>query len=578
MLKLDLRYKGKLDSKITFLFNNIAKQLRGQFTQLVSELSEPMKGNIDWWVEGPASRNTLVSPFFHYYCVFHLVDELINNNYDISEIIVDSLALEKILKQYFYINGKSITIKYEGNRLKSYFKQLFIIIVKIPLELYRRIYQYRCAQKTRHFQRLIPDKPLTLIDVFVFPGFISKDRYYNGLWENLNNEQRETTFFVPTLTGLPRRKILSAYEELRIADRNFMIKEDYLKISDLLFAISHYYRLFKIKIKITIVLGVDISLLVKEELRSMRSYSVAVTGLLNYRFSKRIKEQKTKLRIIIDFFENQVLDKGWNTGFNLHYPKIPSLGYMGYVPPLHYLCSFPSKIEYSSGILPFKIAVIGKGFINSTREFATTLNVESSPAFRFQHVWNVSIANPDSSYFTILVALSITSEESFNILKLVKEFLKTTGSDNLRFWIKPHPTMSEETLKKGLSSKWPEEFILIEGPSSDYIPRSDTMISGMSSICLETIALGIPVIVVENMNGLSYNSIPEEIPQDLWRSCRTSYDIKSAIEFYRNRSDGELNRHKEIGLKIREEYFEPVTREGVLKFLGLKGETTFGKS
>ena len=114
MLKLDLRYKGKLDFNIAVLFNNIAKHLRGPFTQVVSEISEPMKGNIDWWVEGPASRNTLVSPFFHYYCAFHLVDELINKNYDISEIIVDSFAFEKILIKYFYKNGKSIPIKYGG--------------------------------------------------------------------------------------------------------------------------------------------------------------------------------------------------------------------------------------------------------------------------------------------------------------------------------------------------------------------------------------------------------------------------------------------------------------------------------
>ena len=316
-------------------------------------------------------------------------------------------------------------------------------------------------------------------------------------------------------------------------------------------------------------MGEEISSLVKEELRSMRGYSSAVGGLLNYRFSKRIKEQKTKLHIVINYFENQAVDKGWNAGFNKFYPDIPTIGCRGYIPSLQYLCTFPSIIEYNSGILPSTISVIGKGFIDSTREFATILNVENSPAFRFQHVWNESAAKPDSNYFTILVALSIMSEESFNILNLVNEYLKTIGSNNMRFWVKPHPAMSEKELKDGFDNKWPEEFIIIQGLSSEYIPRSDIMISGMSSICLETIALGIPVIVVENLEGLNYNTIPEEIPQDLWRLCRTSDDIKNAIEFYRNRSDGEFIRHKEIGLKIRKDYFEPVTKESVLKLLML---------
>ena len=560
---------GKLDSEINVLFNNIAKQLRAPFTQMVSDLSKPMQGNIDWWVEGPASRNTLVSPFYHYYCAFHLIDELINKNYDISEIIVDSFALENILKQFIRANGKSIPIIFKDKRLKSYCKQIIILFVRLPLEIYRRIYQYRCAQKTNHMQKPIPKKPLALIDVFVHPGYISKDRYYNGLWENLNNKQRETTFFVPTFSGIPAREILSAYEELRMADRNYLIKEDYLKISDLVYAVGHYLRLLKIKISPTIVLGVEISPLVKEELRSMRGYSSAVGGLLNYRFSKRIKEQKTKLRMVIDWFENQVVDKGWNAGFNKFYPDIPTIGCRGYIPSLQYLCSYPSKIEYNSGILPATISVIGKGFIDSTREFAAILNVENSPAFRFQHVWNESTAKPDSNYFTILVALSIMSEESFNILNLVNEYLKTIGSNNMRFWVKPHPAMSEKELRNGFDNKWPEEFIIIQGPSSEYIPRSDIMISGMSSICLESMSLGVPVIVVENLRGLSYNPIPEEVSQDLWRPCRTPNDIENEVEYYQNRSDEEINRHKEIGLKIREDYFEPVTKEGVRNFLML---------
>ena len=63
------------------------------------------------------------------------------------------------------------------------------------------------------------------------------------------------------------------------------------------------------------------------------------------------------------------------------------------------------------------------------------------------------------------------------------------------------------------------------------------MISGMSSICLESMSLGVPVIVVESLRGLSYNPIPEEAPQDLSRSCRTLNDIANAIEYYQNQKD-----------------------------------------
>ena len=569
-MKLDLRYNGKLENETSIIFNEVANHLKIPFTSLVEELSEPLKSNLDWWVEGPASRNSLASPFFHYFCALHFIVELINKNYEISEIVVDSLALENIFNQYFRINCKSIKVKHKEKKLKSYFKQVIMPFVKIPLEFYHNIYQFRCALKTKHLNKPIPNKPLTLIDIFVIPGFISKDRYYNGLWENLKDEQKESTFFVPTLVKIPKKKMASAYKELRTADRNFLIKEDYLKIKDLLYALGHYFRMLKMKIYPTIYMGVDISSLVKEELMSMRGYSNAVVGLLNYKFAKRIREQKIKLRLVINWFENQVVDKGWNYGFNFYFNKITIIGYRGLIPArLHLSQRSPTGIEHQSNVLPNKIAVIGKGFIDSTKEFVSELNVVSSPAFRFQHVWNERAAKPNSNYFTVLVALSIMPGESIHIVQVVKDCLKKINIKNIRFWIKPHPTMSEEILKKGLGSSWPEEFILVEGPSSDYIPRSDIMISGMSSICLETITLGIPVIVVENFSGLTFNPLPEEIPQNLWCSCRESEDVQIAIEYYYNRSYDEFSHYKEVGMKIREDYFDPVTTEGVLEFLNI---------
>ena len=127
MLKLDLGYKGELVPEISALFNKIAEQLRGSFTQTVSEISEPVKHQIDWWVTSPASRNTLASPFFHYYCSLYLLEELLKKNYEITEIIVDSLALKKIIKNYINIHGKSIPVRYNEKRIKFYFKNQFLI-------------------------------------------------------------------------------------------------------------------------------------------------------------------------------------------------------------------------------------------------------------------------------------------------------------------------------------------------------------------------------------------------------------------------------------------------------------------
>jgi len=569
-MELDLGYQGNLDPEIAVLFNKIANKLRGPFTQMVSEISEPMKGNIDWWVEGPASRNTITSPFFHYYCAFNLVHELIKKDYNISKIIVDSFALEKILKQYFRINGKSIPIKYKGIRFKSYIKQLIIPFIIISRELYSCIYQYRFAQKTKHLQKLIPNKDLTLIDMYVLPGFISKDRYYNGLWEYLSSDKKRLTFFVPTLVMIPKSEILEAYKKLRGSNRNFLIKEDYLKIRDILFAIGHCFRIMRIRVKPIHILGIDIAPLIREDINSMKGLNNAVIALLNYRFVRRLKERSVRLRLVIDWFENQVVDKGWNAGFNSFYPNVKTVGYSGQIPSSNYLCSFPSECEKINGLLPSEIAVVGKGLVESTKEFVSELNVKTAPSFRFKHVWNQDTTKPDPDYCTVLVTLSQIPKLTIEVLNIVYEVMDTTSSNSLRFWIKPHPSVSDISLKEWWDSEWPQDFIIVEGDANYYLPRSDILISGMSSICLEAIAFGIPVIEIEDTSGLIYNTIPKEVPKDLWRSCRTSQQVSEATHHFKNLSHEDIKKHQKLSFQVREKYFEPVTKENVYKFLELE--------
>ena len=86
---------------------------------------------------------------------------------------------------------------------------------------------------------------------------------------------------------------------------------------------------------------------------------------------------------------------------------------------------------------------------------------------------------------------------------------------------------------------------------------------------METLAKGIPVVVVDNKSGLADNPIPENISSDIWQMCYTSEDVKQAIEYYNSRSKNQREEHEMVGAEIRKEYFEPVTTEGVRALLNL---------
>ena len=161
------------------------------------------------------------------------------------------------------------------------------ILVKYTLK--DKFYMLRYSRKTEYLKKPMIDRSLTLIDTFVFPGYISKDRYYNGLWENLSKDERSLTYFVPTLTRIPSCDIISAYKELRKSDKNYIIKEDYLEFGDLIFSLLHSCRILFLKIKSVSFQGMDISPLIREEILTFNGFKNAVEALLNFRFAKALK-------------------------------------------------------------------------------------------------------------------------------------------------------------------------------------------------------------------------------------------------------------------------------------------------
>ena len=109
----------------------------------------------------------------------------------------------------------------------------------------------------------------------------------------------------------------------------------------------------------------------------------------------------------------------------------------------------------------------------------------------------------------------------------------------------------------------------MDGDFGGCVEKSDLVISSTSSACMETLAKGIPVIIIGNSNGLTHNPIPETITDDIWRLCYTHEEIVDAIQFYQTRSLGKIKEHEETGTRIRGEYFEPVTVKGIREFLRL---------
>ena len=567
---LDIRFNGKLNEDITPLFNKISYQKRSDFNEFISLISRPHIKNLDWWVEGPASRNTYSSPLFHYYCSFFLLMYLTEHkDFLFDEILIDSSSFAVIIKELFTsLNIKNCKVSLESSyksQLKRYVKKHFLIFIL----LFQKCFQMIVARIISPIK--IPKKPLVLIDTFLMPGNVDEDRWYGVFWDNLSDAQKLETFFIPTLLLTKLKDVLPLFKEANLNVRNYIFKESFLKFEDLIFAFRHNNRIKKIIFNDIELLGFNFSKLIQYELNNNSDIKAVLESILTYRFIDRFKQKGYKVRLSIDWFEGQCLDKAWNMGFKKYFPLTKVIGYRPTESFPFYLSSYPTLFEQEAKVIPDVIAIQGRGTEITVKEFMPKLDTILIPSFKSNYVWSFERHELSQSKNKILVALPISEKHSQFIIDRVIKAVSLMSKQNYitNFIIKPHPAQSLNKVMMGFD-KLPRYMSFTKEKSFKKLLSSSTLlITEASSTCLETLACGIPVIMMENQSGLTYDSIPERVSEKMYKKVRSPLQLLKAMEYFNNSN---FENNKLIiaeSKKVRKDYFEPITQEGINRFIDL---------
>ena len=583
-MEIDLRPESQIPEDLIELFNTSASDSREKYNQIISDSSQPILDNIDWWSENISSRNTYACPLFHHVCCIELLQNLTKSNIRITKIVVDSFELSKLIKRHYSKALNSPQIIYKSSpkiKLKS-FLSFFYYEWFLLIRIFRLICSKVLLKKTR-FER----KEYILIDTFISCDYKDEDRWYGSFWDNLNEKQKEEIFFVPTLTDHGISKFLKTLISVQNSERNTLFKEEFLNLHDIFYAYFHKFRRFYINIGESSLGDINSSDLVKECMLKNRDVSSTFEAFLTYAFIRNISQKDVKVKLAIDWFEGHPIDKMWNLGFYRFFKGTKRLAYETFRSFPYYLSTYPIASEIESKVVPNNFAVQGKACEKFLKEFFPNLNVKSVPAFKNQYLWDETDSN-DEKNLNILVAFPYSITASAEMLDLLKSSFSLSEM-NYQFILKTHPTISAEKIASNSSAKLPHNFISrserlnfasnlstklpdnfvfsSERSFSKLIRASSLLITEASSVCLESLALGIPVIVIQSSTGLTYDPIPDDIPQCLYRRCNSSKTLKESVYHFTHLSESEIFRNNELGDEIRANYFEPITSEGIFRFL-----------
>ena len=413
--------------------------------------------------------------------------------------------------------------------------------------------------KTKNLE--INEKKSNLIDIFITSADLNIDRYYNRLvHKKLNNKNN---FFVPTISYINILKLPSLIKQIR-SNNNFILKEDFINFSDIIFCFFYIFRRKKFYIEYSNYKKWNLSNIIKEDFSRYANFQAILVSILNYCFAKNLNKKNIKLKKIINWFENTTVDKGWNFGFRKFYPNTPVLGYQGYTLYRQFICLHPSNAEYLFKVIPNKIIVIGKAYKKIRKEFCKNLKIDVGPALRFDHLFSLKHKTDSKKKYDILASLNIDKEVSKKILlDIINSKWCKLGK---KIYVKSHPLMP---LSKIIAiNEVPKNLIELKGDFFTIAKNSKVIISaGISSSILESFVCGCAILIPEVSRNDHQDFKYLKIPRVSYKICKSIDELDKGIEYFINEKKKDAKKRMKKMLLLKSKLFEKTTSRNLNIFL-----------
>ena len=277
-------------------------------------------------------------------------------------------------------------------------------------------------------------------------------------------------------------------------------------------------------------------------------------GILNFNFFKNIANS-LKVKKSINWFENQVIDRGWNLGFRKFFKKYEknSFGYQNFTRHYNLINFSPSLIENKSKVTPEKMIVISRFFHKITKEFYTKQISVLGPTNRFKN--NIAKKFKNNYKNDIILILSGIMEIDKALIKVVTDVCLV--EKKIKIYVKDHPILP---LRKITSLKnIPNNLVLTRQNLENLLKKSLISItSGPTSAIQESYNMNNFLILPDIEVGTKINSLRLKLNSKNVFITKNTEQFISAIKL--------IKRNKNKFKKKSINFFEKLTKKNIRIF------------
>jgi hypothetical protein len=520
---LDLRRDAKLTVKDAKKISLLEPIVRGEYNKYIGTLVDFNNVKGLQWLLRLVCRNTDRSMLYYWLCKLSLLEYKLQKGFKIDKILIDYTPIEKPVKQLLNKYKVKCLVDITGKKknIKLYF------LTNLVRNLYHCINNYFWG--LLFGKKIIPKEKILLLDTFFFKNTIKNgvihDRYYPGLINSLTLIEQGNIFYLPTFYGL--RTPLDYFTQFRKVSKlpeKIIFKECWLVCTDYMYAIWQSIILPKSITNIPKWRGINIADIVKDELMQDQAGASLTQAVLIERSFRRYKESGIRIYGIIDWFENQVVDRAIYLGARRNYPGVYIKGYQGFVVGKGYVGLQPIQYEYDGGVLPDELLVIGEAYVDDRRLECSKLLVSAAPAFRMKHVLNFKKIIKKKN--TIILAMPMSLVESSEIVNLS---LLIDLPENLKFELKVHPTITIEEFKKIIPQSVNRKIEFKKQSLSNLLSKACLVITSASSSALDAVLCGVSVVILGSRTTYTNNPLDGIVSSKNWVVCYTSTELQNAI-------------------------------------------------
>lgn len=555
---------------IASLHEQVTNKIKLQHVQWIDELNRKYGDKLEWWFGSVSSRNIVNSNLFQYCCYLEILERLFKDHECPELIVAGSYGLSEAIKKWALKKNMKVSVcGYSQSKIILFFYPILNLLhlSKIAAILFIR---WSCANITRirHGKKQLGLEDYIIVDTFLHDYCLSedgvfKDRYFPYLHEYL--ARKGINIVVHAVLHGFRLNYISIYRRMRISDTNFVIPEDYLHLPDYISALTSIFRVLRVKMEVPLFRIFDVSDIVKEEHRR-QSFSPVMQAALIYSLFLRLGETGLQVKQVIDWYENQVIDKALIAGIRKAFPNAKIVGAQIFLHPPNHLNLFPCQSEVDERIAPDLLLETSEYQCRVAQAFTNSIPCKSAAALRYAHLYGdetLSIPVANDARKVILVLLPFDLDEAVELLEVLKEGMDSVNEDAI-ILIKGHPDYSSEDIIKAFGkSYWPSRFEICSQNLNEALEQASLVISSNSSSMVEAAAKGIPIVFIGRQTVFNQN-ILHSLKLDTVVECFNSNQVIKAINEYIALPSTDMIKN---GIMVRNIFFKEINEETMLPFL-----------